>query len=196
MNLPALLKLSLSSSWGAEHDTSFEDLKQQLAAWIKLANSKSRYDLSLFTDASDTHWAEIVTERTSDNRKIETEKRRHEPLCFLCGAFTGLAASCSVPQKVTVESICRLASLVMGREVAIFTDHANLVYLHDPYCRNSGILRHTACKLMRWVIKLSAFCYAIEHLPVERNVWADTLNRWALNSKRKVAGIKVICNKS
>ena len=35
--------------------------------------------------------------------------------------------------------------------------------------------RHTASKLMRWALKLSAFHYVVEHLPGERNVWADML---------------------
>ncbi len=39
-----------------------------------------------------------------------------------------------------MEAICRLDYLVMGHMVSIFTDHANLVYLSDPYGRNPGIL--------------------------------------------------------
>ena len=61
--------------------------------------------------------------------------------------------------------MCRLDSLVFGREVTIFTDHANLVYLYDPYGNSTSIAKHTASKLMRWTIKLSAFGYIIENLP-------------------------------
>ncbi len=35
---------------------------------------------------------------------------------------------------------------------------------------------------MRWPQKLSAYTYVIEHLHGERNVWADTLTRWAVSA--------------
>lgn len=63
-----------------------------------------------------------------------------------------------------VESLCRTDYLVAAHTVAIFTDHANLVYLFDTFGRILGIPRHTASKLMRWEIKLSAFWYVIENL--------------------------------
>lgn len=47
------------------------------------------------------------------------------------------------------EAICQLDFLVFGREVTIFTEHANLVYFYNPHGHKSGIARHTANKLMR-----------------------------------------------
>ena len=97
-------------------------------------------------------------------------------MCFLSSAFKGSSKNWSVPEKegfAIVEAISRVDYLVMRREVSIYTDHANIVQLYDPYGRNPGIFRHNASKLMRWVIKLSAFRYVIEHLPGDRNVWAD-----------------------
>ena len=35
---------------------------------------------------------------------------------------------------------------------------------------------------MRWALKISEFRYVIEHVPGERNVWADMLTRWAVES--------------
>ncbi len=75
--------------------------------------------------------------------------------------------------------------VVSVHKVTIYTDHANLVYLYDPYGRNPGIARHTASKLMRLALKLSAFLYVIDHLPGESNVWADILTRWEVSSKRR-----------
>ncbi len=73
---------------------------------------------------------------------------------------------------------------------------SNLVYLFDPYGRNPGIARHTASKLMRWAIKLSAFRYVIEHVPGERNVWADMLTRWAVAPKNSTSPKKIASLKS
>ncbi len=82
-----------------------------------------------------------------------------------------------------VEAMCRMDYIVSGHVISIFTDHANLVYLFDPYGRHPGISRHTASKLMRWAIKLSAFRYVIEHVPDERNGWADMLIRRSVSPK-------------
>ena len=82
--------------------------------------------------------------------------------------------------------MCRLVYLIIGHEVNIFTDHANLVYLYDPYGRNPGISKQTPSELIRWAIKLSAFRYVVIHLPGDPNVWADMLTRWAVNPVRRI----------
>ena len=44
---------------------------------------------------------------------------------------------------------------------------------------------------MRWAIKLSAFRYVIEHLPGDRNIWADMLTRWAATTKSNINSNRV-----
>ena len=144
----ALRKFSITTSWSATHDAAFADIKKQLTVSVKLAFPRFYQNLCLFTDASNTHCSAVPTEY----RSLKLENQRHEPLCFLSGVFSGSSGNWSVPEKegyAIVEAICRLDFLVLGREVTIFTDHANLVYLYDPYGHNSVIARHTASKLMR-----------------------------------------------
>lgn len=88
--------------------------------------------------------------------------------------------------------MCRLDYLTMTNEVNIFTYHANLIYLYDPYGSNPGIPRHTASKLMRWEIKLSAFRYNIKHLAGDQNNWADMLTRWAVRKKTSFTAVKAL----
>ena len=171
----AIRNLSITNEWGATHDEAFTTIIKQLAAAVKLSHPKPEFELCLFTDASDTHWSGILTQVPKNQRDKGIDAQEHEPLCFLSGAFKGSSRNWSTPEKegfAIVESMCRVDYLVMGREVSIYTDHANLVQLYDPYGNHPGIQRHTASKLMRWAIKLSAFRYVIEHLPGENNVWA------------------------
>ena len=185
----ALRNLSITSLWGTIHDDTFASIKSQLAAAVKLAHPKPNTALCLFTDASETHWSAILTQVHKDQRRKEIEDQEHEPLCFLSGAFTGSSANWSMPEKegfAVVEGMCRLDYLVLGRNVSVYTDHANLVYMYDPYGRDPGISHHTASKLMRWALKLSAFRYVVEHISGERNVWADMLTRWAVKPRDKV----------
>ena len=179
----AVRKITIADSWGTEHDAAFSNIKNQLAAAVKLAHVKEEHRLCLFTDASETHWASILTQVPESQSKEDIEEQNHEPLCFLSGSFKSSSTNWSVPEKegyAIVESMTSLDHIVMGREVNIFTDHANLVYLYDPQGRNPGMPRHTASKLMRWAMKLSAYRYVVEHLAGERNVWADMLTRWAV----------------
>ena len=190
----AIRNLSITAEWGANHDDAFSTIIKQLAAAVKLSHPKSDFELCLFTDASDSHWSGILTQVPKDQRNKLIDEQDHEPLCFLSGAFKGSSRNWSVPEKegfAIVESMCRVDYLVMGREVSVYTDHANLVQLYDPYGKHPSIPRHTASKLMRWAIKLSAFRYVVEHLPGERNVWADMLTRWAVYPKSSVSTDKV-----
>lgn len=65
-------------------------------------------------------------------------------------------------------------------------DQLAAVNLYYPYGYNPGIPRHTSSKLICWDLKLSSFRYVLEHLSGERNVWADMLTRWAVNSNSAV----------
>ena len=94
-----------------------------------------------------------------------------------------------------VGMVCEYCHLsTSARKVAIFTDHAILLYLYDPHGQNPSIARHTACELMRWAVKLSFLRYVIQQVAGEQNVWADVLSRWAAipRSITKRIGMKVL----
>lgn len=55
--------------------------------------------MCLFTDASDNHWAAIMTQVTDKERNLDIEKKTHKPLCFLSGAFKGYSFNRSMPEK-------------------------------------------------------------------------------------------------
>lgn len=190
----AIAKVPLTSYWGTKHDDSFETTKQQLARSTKLSHSKNGHKLSLFTDASETHCSAIPTQVLDGQLKRCIEDQEHEPFSFLSGSFTGAVAGWSVPDEegfAMVESMTNLDYLVTGRTVAIFTDHANLVYLFDPYGQSFGMSKHTASKLMRWALTLRGFRYVVEHLAGKRNVWADMLSRWDVQPSRKLCAVKI-----
>jgi RNase H-like domain found in reverse transcriptase len=69
-----------------------------------------------------------------------------------------------------VESLERFDFLVAGRELSLFTDHANLIYIFYPTGQNPVIQRHTASKLLRWALRLSGYRHTIEHLAGGRNI--------------------------
>lgn len=190
----SVAKIHLNSLWGEDHDAAFSAIIQQLAVATKLAQPKPDHNLCLFTDASSEHWAAIFTQVSKQHKRMPIQDQPHEPVCFLSGSFTGASANWSVPEKegfAIVEALCRLDYMVSGREVSIYTDHANLVYLFDPQGNNPGIPRHTASKLMRWALKISSFRNVIQHLAGNQNVWADMLTRWAAKPRNEVKAKRV-----
>lgn len=163
-------KIRVTDSWGCEHDEAFTRIKQNLAASTKLAQSKRDYTMCLFTDASDTHWAAVLTQIPNLQQRKTVEEQEREPLCFLSVAFTGTSANGIVTEKegsALVESMCKFDYLITGRTVFILTYPANLVHFFDTYGKNLDISRHIASKLVRWDIKLSSFRYPSRICPVK-----------------------------
>ena len=150
--------------------------------------------MCLFTDASETHWAAVLTQVDTKHMRKPIDEQAHEPLSFLSGSFAGHSANWSIVEKeayAVVEAMTRLDYLTATNEVSLFTDHANLTYIFDPFGQNPGISKTTANKLIRWALKLSGYRYVIEFLPGERNVWADLLTRWAAQPNKKARPAKL-----
>lgn len=190
----AICKVSFSGLWGTKQDYAFQQIQHYLPQAIKLAHQKPEHMMCLFTDAFETNWASVLIQIPKVQTNEEVEKQDHQPLAFLSGSFTGPASNWSIIEKEAfsvVESMKRLDYFTAAGEVSLFTDHANLFYIFDPYGRNPGISRHTANNLMRWALKLSAYRYVIQHLPGERNFWADILTRWAVRPRNNVQSSKI-----
>lgn len=191
----SVAKLKLGENWGPEHSKAFEAIRKYLQNAITLAFPKNNYKRCLFTDASDGYWAAILTQIPENQVGIKVEDQTHEPLGFLSGAFTKHSSHWSIVEKeayAVVASMEQFHYMTAGGTVHMFTDHANLTYIFDPYGRNPGINRQVANKLMRWALKLCGHNYAIEFLSGERNVWADLLTRWAAPSSEYKAKIAVM----
>lgn len=163
--------------WESNHETAFGDIKQQLAASVKLGYSNQNLIICVFTDASVSHWATVLNQVPKSDRNKDLKTQGHEPIRFLSGAFSRPASSWSVRGKeeyATLEAMCHVDYLFAGHEVNIYTEHAKLVYPYDPKGKNCGIVHHTASKLTSWAINVNEFRYVVAHLPGERNISADT----------------------
>ena len=175
--------VSLTNLWGAVHGSSFMQIKDLLGQSLRLSHPKKGFVPCLFSDASDTHLSSVLTQVPDSQMDIPVESQDQEPLSFLSDCFSGASSNWSIVEReafALVESMTRLEYLIAGKEVFLFTDHANLVYIFDPVGQNPGIARYTANKLMRLALKLGGYRYVIEHLARDRNVWADILTRWAV----------------
>jgi hypothetical protein len=65
-------------------------------------------------------------------------------------------------------------------EFSILSDHLNLTYIYNPLSADPTLARHVVHKLQRWVLKMSAFFYRMEHVMGELNYWTDLMTRWGV----------------
>lgn len=169
----AVSKIPLNEVWGREHDHSFECIKNYLVHFIKLSYPKKNYTMCPFCDASETHWASILTQVPTNEMNLEIEDQKHDMLSFLSGSFSKSSFRWSIVEKeafAVVNSMTQLDFHTASGTVHLFTDHSNLTYTFDPYGSNPRINKQVANKLIRWALKLRAYRYIIEFHPGARNV--------------------------
>jgi RNase H-like domain found in reverse transcriptase/Integrase core domain/Reverse transcriptase (RNA-dependent DNA polymerase)/Chromo (CHRromatin Organisation MOdifier) domain len=179
----AVSKILLSQTgWGEAQLKAFQLAKENLSKAVTLAHPSKDKRICVFTDASDRHWASIITQVPPEDLSLPICDQRHEPLSFLSGSFNGAPSRWPTVEKeafAIVATCTRLDYLLMRPDgFSLFTDHRNLIYIFNPRGCNSGLSSHTASKLLRWALKLCSFNYTIEHISGDDNCWADLLSRW------------------
>lgn len=131
------------SSWNATNTKCFEAVKLALASSLTLAHPDLTKHLCLFTDVSDEHWGDIVTQIPAAGRHLAFAKERHEPLASLSGSFHGRSGRFSTPEKddfAIVQSVKLLDYILLRPEgFQLFTDHKNLVYIFNPLATNPSL---------------------------------------------------------
>ena len=117
------------------------------------------------------------------NSTTDPGEWNHWPISFVSGSFRGASERWTMPEKeayAIVTSVIRLSHfLVAVNGFSIFTDHKNMVYMLSPSRFQGTVARHVVHKVQRWAIRLAEFNFTVEHIPGEKNVWADILTRWA-----------------
>jgi RNase H-like domain found in reverse transcriptase len=125
----------------------------------------------------------VITQVPPDDLDLPAAQQRHDPLAFLSGRFSGASKRWPIIEKevfAIITSCDRLDWLLhCPAGFSLFTDHNNLTYVVNPHRLTPGISSHTASKLTRWALKISAFKYTIEHVPGPEKLWSDLLTRWA-----------------
>ena len=174
------------SEWEDKHQDAFQSLIRAITNQVTLSTQDSSKRLCLFTDASMTHWAGVLTQvdpAEIAKNVLPPQQWKHAPVAFVSGSFKGASSRWSTPEKecyAIVASVTRLAHILAAcSEFSLFTDHKNILYMLSPVRFNANVARHIVHKTQRWAMRLSEFNFTIEHIPGENNIWADILTRWA-----------------
>ena len=172
--------------WIQIHTDTFTAINRAVAKSTSLAYPEEDKVLCVFTDASDLHWAGIVTQTSPEELTKPYLEQSHQPLAFLSGSFTGSQLHWPTIEK---EGYGILATLTRAAHILqrpqgfqLFTDHRNLEYIFSPNPSTFDSRRQAADRIERWAILMRAFNYEIHHIPGEHNVAADLFSRWAANT--------------
>ena len=180
---PARERFSLAAHWTAAHDAAFAAVNSAIVHATALSYPRPGKTMCVFTDASSTHWAAVVTQCDPDQLERPPLEQQHEPLAFHSGPWRAAELNYPTTEQeglAFVNTVRRSEHLLQGPEpFHWFTDHANLVQLFnlDPSVAPSKPQAHA--RVQRWAIFLRAFRYVPHHLPGELNIVADALTRWA-----------------
>lgn len=173
--------------WGEVHSKEFQELQNSLTVLMKNGHfdpEDESQTLCLLTDASQRHYAALLTSVTNWKEGIPVEEQEHRLLRTFSGEFKGAQVKWSTIEKESfpiIEAVQLWRDFLMiSKGFNLYSDHENLVTLFRPDAANPELSKSALDKVYRWCYTLSRFrINHMEHLPGQRNVWADLLSRWA-----------------
>ena len=199
----AISKVKLSDiAWGNVESAAMRSIQDSLRNTVTLAHFNQKMSVCVYTDASDAHWAAVVTQCDPEELLKDQDEQKHEPLAFLGSEFKGPSRNWSTIEKegfAIFSTFKTMDYLLMGSDDNhVYTDHRNLLYVFHPTAIEPGLGRHIVSKLQRWALFLSQFPYHIEHVRGEKNVMADMMTRWfaGYRGKREVCMARRVVTRS
>ena len=149
--------------WTTEAEQAFEDLKARLLTTPILAFPTMEDPFILYTDASQLAMGAVLA---------QVQNGQERAICYASKAFSKSQSKYSATKRellAMVHFTRYFRHYLLGRKFKIVTDHSALRWLHnfnDP----DGLIA-------RWIEKLAAFDYEVQHRPGKSIGHADSLSR-------------------
>lgn len=161
--LNALKRKGCKFVWGEDQQNAFNSLKQSLVNPPVLHSPKFEETFILQTDASDRALGAVLQQRVEGHLV---------PVAFASRLLTPCEQVLSTYAKEALGAIwaCeKFSKFLEHNEFVLQTDNQALSWLKAQ--------PHSLGKIGRWVYRLSAFSFRVEHIPAAENVVADSLSR-------------------
>ena len=173
---------ALDDLWTPTHEAAFNSIISAIVNSTKLAHPDPDWHTCVFTDASATGWAGVITQRHPDDSDLPILDQRHRPLAFYSGAFRGAQLNYAILDQEAYGVIATLdkgAYLLLGRpRFTMYVDNQVLSFIFSSNPATAASNRQIADRLARWVVRLRAYNYDVVHIPSDTNATADMLSRW------------------
>lgn len=140
--------------WSARHSNAFTSLTLQLEEAVKLAHRDSKQAVCVYTDASEEHWASVVTQCNPHDLRNPLNMQIHQPLAFLGGSFNSTQRNWTTFEQEVFAVFMNFEKMdymfTCENDIHIFTDHRNLLFVFSAHAIAPTLGRHVVNKVQRW----------------------------------------------
>lgn len=165
-----LTRKGVKFQWTDVHQRAFEDLQASCDSVPLLTFPSRKGFLHLYSDASTRGVGAVLLESDHEGPVLSYDPAKHRLIAFLSKAFTDTEARWSVIEMELFAAFYSIKSweqYLMGTRFTLYTDHNNLVFLHNT----------TNAKLSRYRLSLLGFDFTVVHIAGRTNVVADCFSR-------------------
>jgi RNase H-like domain found in reverse transcriptase len=156
--LSSLSSAKAKWNWTSECHKAFEDMKRLIAKEILLTYTNFKKPFEIHTDASKV--------QLGVGACISQEGR---PVAFYSRKLNPAQTRCTTTERELlsiVETLKEFRNILLGQQIVVHTDHANLTYKHF----NSD-------RVMRWRLFIEEYSPDLQYIKGENNVVASALSR-------------------
>lgn len=162
-----LLKKDVPFEWTQKQENSFQTLKSKLTTAPLLQYPNFNEEFVITTDASNVACGAILSQG-----KIGQDK----PISYASRTLNKAEINYSTTEKelaAIVWAVKHFRPYIYGTRFTLVTDHKPLQWLFN--------VKDPGSRLMRWIIKLADYDFAIVHKSGKKNTNADALSRIEIN---------------
>ncbi|OWZ04566.1 hypothetical protein PHMEG_00023512, partial [Phytophthora megakarya] len=165
--------------WSEEEGAAYTRTLEMVEQSCKLVFPDKGATVCMFSDASLTGYALVLSQVRNWQEGVPVEEQQHELLICRGGLFKGAQRNWSIVEKegYPIVKACGDLDYMLVREGGfhVYCDHSNLIKLFSP---DHEVKQHVKGKLQRWALTLVGCRYVIHHIAGESNLWADIISRW------------------
>ena len=148
-----------SFTWTEEMQEAFESLKKHLSSTPILAFPDVKEPFILYTDARLTAMGAVLS---------QVQDGKEQAICYASKAFSKSQTKKSATKRELLAIVTftrHFKHYLLGRKFKIVTDHRALQWLHN--------FKDPVGQTARWLEKLAAFDYEVQHRPGKSIGYAD-----------------------
>ena len=156
--------------WGPVQQKAFEDIKATLTTPPTLKYPDPNHEFELWCDASTESIGAVLIPR--DDNDVP------HPIHFLSHQLSKQQQKWPIIERecfAIVSTLDKMKTIVWGRKILIYSDHASLSYIYSAQMKNA--------KVQRWALKISDYGGTIKHVQGKANSVADFLSRISPNMR-------------
>ncbi|KAG3134493.1 hypothetical protein PC116_g18963 [Phytophthora cactorum] len=165
--------------WTGEESGAYRDMLEMIERSCKLVFPDMGATVCLFSDASPTGYALVLTQVCHWQESVPVEQQQCELLICHGGLLKGAQKNRFIVEKAGYPFVkaCKDLDNMLAREEGfhVYWNHSNLNKIFAP---DREVNHHVKARLQHRALTLGGCRYIIHHIAGESNLWADFILCW------------------